>query len=257
VLRRAGFKAGQDHQGPDGAYVPRDAKWEERQVADFKTLEHRLQTNAWVLCFRRLVGEHAIDWRGEIEGRLEPPTKLEDGRRVRIGPSDVRLERYQRVRDLRAEEFGRVWPDATVTMDMPKSGRRFDLMIELDRTAKPTKNFDKFERYDGLLTGWWRTVERYRRMREAPAVIFICTDEFSLANFMHAADRQMTGRLAQPGTPEHNWPYPGRKRVLFVAERDIHEGNPRAWKLPLKPTVGRGKFEAREVRLPGARRGGL
>jgi hypothetical protein len=257
VLLRAGFTAGKDHQGPDGAYIPREAKWEERQVADFRTLEHRLQTNAWVLCFRRLVGEQVVDWRGEREGRLEPPTKVEDGRRVRIGAGDLRLERYQRVRDLQAAEFGRVWPDATVTMDMPKSGRRFDLMLELDRTTKPTRNFDKFHRYDALLTGWWRTVERYRTMREGPAVIFVCVDEVTVANFMRAADRQVTGRVAQPGTAERTWPYPGRERMLFVAERDVHEGNLRAWKLPAKPTATGGtEPEPREVRLPGGRRGG-
>lgn len=258
VLLRAGFMAGRNHHGPGGPYIPREAKWEERSVADYRTLEHRLQTNAWVLCFRRLVKDHAVDWRGENEGRLEPPTKLEDGRRVRIGAEDLRVDRYRRVRDLQSEHFGRVWPDATVAMDMPHAGRRFDLMFELDRTAKPTKNFDKFHRYDALVTGWWRAVERYRKMGEGPAVVFICTDEETVAGFMRAADREVTGRLAQPGTSERTWPYPGRERMLFVAELDVHEGNMRAWKLPAKPTDVRGgaEFEPREVRLPGGRQGG-
>jgi hypothetical protein len=258
VLARAGFVAGQAHHGPEGPYIPKEAKWEERRIADYRTLEHRLQTNAWVLCFRRLVDDHAVEWRGEREGRVEVPTKLEDGRRVRIGAEDLRVERYRRVRDLRTKEFGRVWPDATVTMDMPHRGRRFDLMLELDRTGKPTKNLDKFHRYDALLTGWWHAVERYRKLGEAPAVVFICIDEHNLVNFMRAADREVTGRLARPGTAEATWPYPGRERMLFVSERDVHEGSLRAFKLPIEPSDarGRGELESREVRLPGGRREG-
>jgi hypothetical protein len=31
------------------------------------------------------------------------------------------------------------------------------------------------------------------------------------------------------------WPYPGRKRMFFCAERDVHEGRPRALMLPELP----------------------
>jgi hypothetical protein len=256
VLARGGFIAGQSHRGPNGPYIPREAKWHERNLADYRVLEHLLQTNAWVLAFRALVGEHVVDWLGEQEGRLEVPTKLSDGRRVEVGAEDVELERYRRVRDLRAQDFGRVWPDATLAMDMPDAGRTFDLMIELDRTKRPAKNFDKFRRYDALITAWWRRVERYRKMGESPAAVFVCTDEAQAFAFMKAADHEVTGRLARPGTPESSWRSPGRERTLFVAERDVHEGSLRAWKLPPDAGNGRGELAAREVRLPGGGQGG-
>jgi hypothetical protein len=256
VLARHGFLAGQSHRGPSGPYIPPEARWQERGLADYRVLEHLLQANAWVLAFRVRVGDHAIDWLGEQEGRLQVPTKLSDGRRVAIEADDLELEHYRRVRDLRAEDFGRVWPDATVTMDMPSHGRTFDLMIELDRTKRPAKNFDKFRRYDALITGWWRRVDRYRRMGEPPAAVFVCTDEAQVFAFMDAADREVTGRLARPGTSESSWPHPGRERMLFVAERDVHEGSLRAWKLPAEPGGARGKLAAREVRLPGGGQGG-
>jgi hypothetical protein len=256
VLARHGFVAGQRHRGPHGSYIRREARWQEPSFADYRALEHPLQMNAWVLAYRKIVGEHAADWRGEEEGRLELPTKLSEGRRVAIRPEDIRLERYQRVRDLRLKEFGKVWPDATVTMDMPHRGRTFDLMIELDRTKRPTKNFDKFRRYDALITGWWRHVDRYRELGEPPAAVFVCVDESHAFSFMRAADQEVSGRLARPGTPESSWPRPGRERMLFVAERDVHEGNLGAWKLPPAPTGGRGDLAAREVRLPGRGQGG-
>jgi hypothetical protein len=258
VLSRHGFLAGQRHRGPHGSYIPKGVKWEEGRLAHHGALAHLLQTNAWVLAFRRLVGEHAVDWRGEHEGRLEVPTKLVEGRRVPIDVDDLELERYTRARDLRDEQFERVWPDATVTMDMPRHGRTFDLMIELDRTDRPAKNFDKFRRYDAFITGWWRRVERYRKMGEQPAAVFVCTDEAHALAFMRASDREVTGRLARPGTPDHTWPYPGRERILFVAERDVHDGSLRAWKLPAEPTAvaRRAELSPREVQLPGRKRSG-
>lgn len=256
VLARPGFVVGQGHRGPQGPYIPRKASWSERQLGDHGVISHLLQTNAWVMAYRRLLGENALDWRGEREGRLEPPTRMVDGKRVAFGADDLELERYTYVRDLRESEFGRVWPDATLTVDMPHRGRRFDLMIELDRTQRPTKNFDKFRRYDGLITGWWRRVDRYRKLAEPPAAVFVCTDEDHVLAFARAADREVTGRLGRPGTAEQSWPYPGRERMLFVSERDVHEGSLRAWKLSPEPSVARGDLGLREVRLPARKRAG-
>jgi hypothetical protein len=250
VLSREGFLAGQRHEGPDGPYIPDAAKWRRRRIVDHRTLQHTLQVNAWVLAFKRLAREYVTDWRGEDEGRLEVPTRLVDGRRVSIAIEDVPRENYERVRDLRSAEFGRVWPDATLMMDMPDQGRRFDLLLELDRTGKPTKNFDKFERYDALITAWWRKVPRYRKAGEPPGAIFICCDEDHVLRFIQAADRYVTGRLAQPGVAEASWPYPGRERILFVAEQDIHDGDGRAWKLPAEPRSAT-HVAPRRVELPG------
>jgi hypothetical protein len=250
VLTREGLLAGQRHYGSAGPYVPEEAKWRPRRIVDHRSIQHTLQVNGWVLAYKRLAGEYVADWHGEHEGRLEVPTKVVERRRVPIGPDDVPRENYERVRDLRAGEFGRIWPDATLEMDLPDQGRRFDLMIELDRTEKPTKNFDKFERYDALITAWWRKVPRYRKVGEPPGVIFVCTDEDHVSSFVQAADRCVAGRLAQPGVVEASWPYPGRERILFVAERDIHDGIGRAWKLSAGPRTAKRRTGARLVQLP-------
>jgi protein involved in plasmid replication-relaxation len=251
MLEREGFLAGQRHEGVDGTYIPRDAKWRRRRIVDHRSILHMLQVNAWAIAYKGLTGDYVTDWRGEHEGRLEVPTKLMDGRRVPIEASDVPRENYERVRDLRGGGFGRIWPDATLTVDIPDQGRRFDLMLELDRTDRPAKNFDKFERYDALISAWWRKVPRYAEAGEPPGAIFICSDEEHVFRFMQAADRRITARLAQPGVSEASWPYPGRERILFVAERAIHEGSGRAWKLAVEPPSTRKSLESREVQLPG------
>ena len=38
-----------------------------------------------------------------------------------------------------------------------------DVFVELDRTFKPSKNIDKFERYDHMLAGWSRHKDRYNK----------------------------------------------------------------------------------------------
>jgi hypothetical protein len=255
ALTKAGFQAAQRHHGPDGPYIGEEVEWKERQPVDHRTVQHLLQMNAWALVYRRLAGDIAIDWQGEHEGRLELPTKIVERRRAPITLDDVRLDHYQRVRDLKARALGQVWPDATVTLALPESERRFDLLIELDRTDRPNRNFQKFVRYDALITAWWRKLARYQEMGEPPVAVFVCSDEAHALSFMRAADRQVTGRLASPGTPEASWPYPGRERMLFVAERDVHEGNLRAWKLPAEPVGATDSAEpaVREVCLPGAR----
>jgi hypothetical protein len=70
---------------------------------------------------------------------------------------------------------------------------------------------------------------------------------------MEAADREVTGRLADPSAPEASWPYPGPERIFFVAECDIHEGSPRAWKLQPKPPEATGRLlhAPRDAQLPG------
>jgi hypothetical protein len=251
TLSREGFLAGQNHEGVNGPYIPRDAKWRRRRIVDHRSIQHTLQVNAWTIAYIALAGDYVTDWRGEHESRLEIPTKLLEGRRVPIDVADVPRQNYERVRDLRAPGFGRIWPDATLALDTPDQGRRFDLMLELDRTGRPTKNFDKFERYDALITAWWRKVPRYANGGEPPGAIFICSDENHVFSFMHAADSRVTARLAQPGVPEASWPYPGRERILFVSERAIHEGSGRAWKLATEPRSRRRDLEPREVQLPG------
>lgn len=252
-LTRAGFDLAKRHHGPDGPYIAQGGRWKERTVSDHRPVHHDLQVNAWALCYRRLVGGLVTEWLGPEQGQIEVPTVMVGGRPRRIELSDVDFGDYSNVEGLKLDKFRPLVPDATLRMDLPHRSRRFDLLVELDRTRRPAANFDKFRRYDSLITAWWRRIRSYESMGEPPAVVFVCSDEDQARSFMEAADRDVVGRLADPTKPEAQWRYPGRERMLFADERDVHGGSLRSWMLPRAPSEsGRtGDVAIRQVRLPG------
>lgn len=211
-------------------------RFRERRITDHRTIARDLQVNAWILAYPRLAGEMVYAWHGPDDSQIEIPRKRGRNRSERIGLADVRLDGYLQLGGLRRKELAPVAPDATLYMQSA-SGRRFQLLIELDRTRRPTKNQSTLLRYDALLSAWWRAVTVLRAFGEPPAVIFICQDDHDRDELMHLADGQVTGCLQNPGDPPERWRYPGRERMLFVAERDIHEGNVAAKMLTRQPTT--------------------
>jgi hypothetical protein len=173
-------------------------------------------------------------------------------RRVGVEDATRRLENYRRPRDLQLERFAPLYPDATVSLYSHSLGSEFEILIELDRTRRPTKNVDKLRRYDAFLTAWYRVTDRYRSATESPRVVFVCPSEQQAKSLMRVADREVSGRLAQPGTRPETWPSPGRERMLFVAEEDVHDALASAWSLP-RQSVGEresDEFWAVEAELP-------
>lgn len=255
-LAQDGFALAKTHHGPDGPYLPSRAQFVDRSPTDHRVIAHDLQVNGWVLAYRRLARDLIAGWRGPDRSTVEVPSRTgaRRGRPEPIGPADVKVEGYVQIRGLRRKEFARVSPDATLELALA-SGRRFDVLIELDRTRRPRKNDSKLLRYDALLTAWWRAVPRYRELGEPPAVVFISQDEEDLNALMRLADTEVTGCLANPGDPPIRWRYPGRERMLFVCERDVHDGSAAAHMLPTAPASGdrRGELRTRSVQLPKGR----
>jgi hypothetical protein len=224
-------------------------------VSDYRLVQHDLQVNAWVMAYRRLVGEEIADWLGPEQGRLDVPTRYEDRRFKPMRLEHAQHEKYDygSIRDLREETFAPIVPDATLLLELDEGQRRYELLIELDRTARPTKNVDKLRRYDALVTAWWRGSDRYRGAKEPPRVVFVCGDELQAESLMRVADHEVTGRHTKSGRPKREWLSPGRERMWFVAERDMHEESLRAWKLPAHPDSEDESrvLGVREVKLPG------
>ena len=98
----------------------------------------------------------------------------------------------------------------------------------------------KLERYDHFLAGWSAHTRRYGQRREAELlVVVVCRDRRRARDCARRADLAMRACRAYAGEYPFDWEYPGRERVLFVAERDMHEGLRRAYGLPRLPPAVR------------------
>ena len=121
----------------------------------------------------------------------------------------------QRFDSLARDAIAPIYPDLAIEVSLPKLPRRprQHYLIELEHSRHPA----------GL----------------PPAVIFVCPDEpFALAA-AKLADQLVRGRIASLEDRPAAWPHPGRKRMFFVSERDVHLGSLRAVMLPQLPPVPR------------------
>jgi hypothetical protein len=237
-LTKEGFLLGQQHSGERGHFIRPEREWREPQVIDPRRgVIHDLHLTAWLFAFRAIAGPTLKNWRGPATTYMKPPKV----RRPREGytpmsAGDIKVGSSQRVDGLAEGEFRPVHPDLRLTMGVSIGRKRiFDLMVELDRSRKAHYNLEKFAAYDALLTGWALEIERYQKMGEVPAVVFVCEDEERARLLAEAADSVMTGTIVTHGVPETEWARPGRRRVWFACERDVHMGTLRAYRLPVYP----------------------
>ena len=227
-LDKKGFELGKRGWSLDGPYIEEEAKWRMRHVTEYSVVEHDLQVNAWVFAYRSLVGENLIDWLGPDQGRIDVPTTYEPHKRRfrRVELEDVTLasDGHHHPSDLRLDHFGPLFPDATLNLYCDAIGAEVDLLVELDRTRRATKNVDKLHRYDAFLTAWCRVSDRYRHAKEFPWVIFICPGEREAESLMRVADREVTGQLLRLWRPRLALPGQGAHAVLSRGGRPRRVG---------------------------------
>jgi hypothetical protein len=93
---------------------------------------------------------------------------------------------------------------------------------------------------------------------EPPWVLFICQEQTRRDKFLAAADRDLTGRLWHPAAEPSEKQYPGRRRILFACEADVHASILEALRVPGYPPRHPGRrgalAEMRRVRLPRPKR---
>jgi hypothetical protein len=193
-----------------------------------------------------------------------------------LAPADLRLPGGRTPHDfsqadgaggrIEVERFETVRPDAIVELRV--SGSRppaIDLMIEYDDRLAPGAATRKLQRYDHLLAGWSLHTQRYGRRAEALAmVVFVCRDRPRARACARAADTVLRACRAYAGEYPHDWEYPGREQILFVAERDVHEACLHAYGVPRlppelrvslaqgDPRAGEAVAEPRELPSPSA-----
>jgi hypothetical protein len=189
-------------------------------VLDYGRIVHDVQLNSWVLALKKVVGNGLVTWHGEREALVAP------SREARAGQLQVVNEWIPR--DVDGAQPVR--PDALLEVALPGGGTGH-LLIELDRTERPDKNFEKFRRYDSFLTAWGGE----SRFGEEAFVVFVCANDEVLRQFVATAEIELCGYLAYPGVSPREYVYVGRQRTLFAAEPAIYGGSLDAWQLPHVP----------------------
>jgi hypothetical protein len=215
-------------------------RYHRRTIYDFGHVLHELQLNAWVLALRRAAGDALQAWHGELD--ITPPP---DARRLQL-----RLEDDWSAEDLRDPRARLLRPDAVLELARD-NGHVRTILVEYDRTRRVDKNYEKFRRYDAFLCWWWRYTP-YAGHPALPFVVFVCQAEAQRAQFVTAADQELTGHRWHPSAGLERHEYVGRRRILFALEHDAHKGLLEAWQLPAFPPGHPARNAAvRRVRLAG------
>jgi hypothetical protein len=201
----------------------------------------------WLLALEARAGDATAEVLGPGRAAIAPGTRelaaLDLGDRLRARDFLVSGRDGARAP---VERFAAVRPDAAVNLRIPgeRSEHGRDLLVVAD-TGDPVR---LLEAYDHLVSGWWRSVERYRRAGGPPAVVMICADEAHALARVAAADGVLTASLAEIGVAPQQWQRPGRERIQFVAEVDLHRGLLTGWQVPVLPPALRGACRFQPLR---------
>jgi hypothetical protein len=213
-------------------------EWREIDQSRAARFAHDLHAAGWAIAFHHAVGTLATDrWRTPryATGRYPVPQIGSGQRRHPVTLNEIPIPDGQAIIDLELKSFSDVKPDLSLELRIDTIKLTFDVLVELDLTARPSYNREKFLAYDAFLCGWALAHPRYREQRTRPAVVFVCQDARSLLGCAKAADTAMTGRIGVMSTPAEHWYYAGRDHLFFTLENDVHGDDLSALALPPLP----------------------
>jgi hypothetical protein len=192
---------------------------------------HDVHVAGWALAILGELGASDAIVRGSLEAVLAPPSRTTAAGRVPLGPSDLRLPGGRVPHDFlrpdrtdgerEADRFDTVRPDALIELREPT----VDLIVERDDRLSTDLGAAKLLRYDHFLAGWSVHTRRYGERHDArPFVVFLCRSRQRARECARTADVALRACRAYAGEYPFDWDYPGREQILFVAERDAHDG---------------------------------
>ncbi|MGA9284868.1 MAG: replication-relaxation family protein [Solirubrobacteraceae bacterium] len=211
---------------------------------------HEVHVVAWLLALQQaLPNDYRMKLRGPEGSVIAPPLRSRQGERKMLSLAELSLPGGRTPHDflrtldsgvrVEVESFQTIRPDASICTS---DGR--ELLVELDDRLPEGSSAAKLERYDHFISGWSVHLKRYKRSAVSlPTVVFVCRDGARARECARRADRILTACRAYPGEYPADWEYPGRERIFYAAERDIHHGSLSAWGLSRLPP---------EVRVVGA-----
>jgi hypothetical protein len=254
---RLGREAELDERAESGSWRAQ-RRADERQLRQARRDVH---VAGWVLALLARTDSQRFSLRGPDEAAISPPTRQTPAGRVALGPSELRLpggrvpHEFLRIDgaggQVEVERFETVRPDAIVELTPSRDDgvgegavvaehSAIDLIVELDDRLQSKRGTAKLQRYDHFLAGWSAHSRRYGQRREAePVVVFVCRDRSRARGCAEHADAVLLACRAYAGEYPFDWQYPGRERILFVAERDMHEGLRRGLGPPPLPPAAR------------------
>ena len=172
-LTRRGLQVAQERE-PAPAISPK-REWKPIEQPHAGRLAHDLHALGWAIEFHRAVGDLATDrWRTPryATGRYPVPQVGQGQRRHPITLNEIPVPDGQAIIDLELKTFTEIKPDLSLELRVEPLKLTFDLLVEIDLTARPSYNRDKFLAYDAFLCGWSLAHPRYRAQGTRPAVVF-------------------------------------------------------------------------------------
>ncbi|MCW3018666.1 MAG: hypothetical protein JWN10_974, partial [Solirubrobacterales bacterium] len=218
-----------------------------RDDGRLRQARHDVHVAGWALALADMLGEAGSTLRGPEASTLSPPSRGSGEARLTLTPRELRLPGGRTPHDflrtdatgvqVELERFETLRPDAIVAVaGEGRSRQSTDVIVELDDRPAVGRDARKLERYDHFLGGWSLHTSRYGRRAEAvPVVVFVCRDRARARECARRADSVLRACRAYAGEYPLDWEYPGRERIVFVAERDAHEGLLRAYGVPRLP----------------------
>ncbi len=248
-LTTPGFRYGQRSPGRVEPVIPRDRPLRGTEHDTPMRLEHDLHAVSWWLAFRDTIDPCRVTIRDVFtpryeQGKFAPPwISIAHNRGSRpCELRDVALGDHATFHGVLEESFmRRIEPDLTIRLFFEAYGHglqqdlEVDLLVEIDRSQRPSYNRAKLARYDAFLTGWCLLHPRVEEAGTRPVVVFVSPDRGSMLALMKLADQIMTGRIGRLGEPEPQWYWAGREHTFFTTEEEIHNHRLDAWQLSALP----------------------
>jgi hypothetical protein len=235
-LTQRGLEVAQAREPAPAISPKRD--WRAIEQPNAGRLSHDLHALAWAIEFHRAAGELTTDrWRTPryATGRYPVPQVGSGQHRHPITLSEIKVPDGQAIIDLELKTFTEIKPDLSLELRVEPLKLTFDLLVEVDLTARRSYNREKFLAYDAFLCGWCLGHPRYRSQGTRPAVVFVCPDNRAALACAREADELMTGRIGVMGAPAGRWYYAGRDHLFFAIEEEIHHAELAAFALPPAP----------------------
>ena len=199
-LTRRGLQVAQERE-PAPAISPK-REWKPIEQPHAGRLAHDLHALGWAIEFHRAVGDAATDrWRTPryATGRYPVPQVGQGQRRHPITLNEIPVPDGQAIIDLELKTFAEIKPDLSLELRIEPPKLTFDLLVEIDLTARPSYNREKFLAYDAFLCGWSLAHPRYRTQGTRPAVVFVSPNNHAALACAREADELMTGRIGVMG----------------------------------------------------------